>query len=617
MTSNGSPIDSDEKPSLNPEVTSEPDAQRFEEVLRDRLTWLFVFRAVALALTLVLSVGVRVGSNAPLLNADLAPVSAVVLAGFVSILAGAFWIRIRKTEHIFALAVVQVALDGITTTALIWFTGGVSSGFVFLYSLAVLGAAAILGRRGSFSAATLVGLMYSGMVVLEAFGIHASPTSPSDFRTILPTFFVNVLAFFLVAFLAGFLSDQLSRTSQQLVQAQEQVVALEELAEAILESLPSGVLTVDGDERLLFINRAGGELLGEERDQLVGRPSGDVLPGLPDGPRPEQARLNFELELDAGDSIRHFAGTAASLKGLEGRTGRVVIFDDQTELLRLQQEASRHQELATVGRFAAGMAHEIRNPLAAMLGCLNLLEKDVEQAALGDDTVRMVSIVQAEAERLSDLVSAFLEYARPAPPKRENINLASLVQETVQTILSADDLDQNVDVTIDVWAAPTVRCDPAHFRQVMWNIIRNAISAASGEMSANEAAAPAEKKVRLTVDATDRMGLVVIEDSGPGIPKESQVRIFEPFFTTRRGGTGLGLAESHQLILAQGGRLEVGNSDDLGGARFEIVVPFVEFAEVSRELPAAEGREETVHHPNYRAKSSPSNAPVVVDDREG
>jgi two-component system sensor histidine kinase PilS (NtrC family) len=232
--------------------------------------------------------------------------------------------------------------------------------------------------------------------------------------------------------------------------------------------------------------------------------------------------------------------------------GLLIAFQDLTEIKTLEGQLKRADSLAAVGRLASGLAHEIRNPLASISGSVQLL---LEDKKVRDEDRNLMEIVIKEADRLSALLSDFLNFARPAPLQLEPVNLAALLDELI-ALLSAS--GQFNDVTVDkAYSGPApMHVDPQKMYQVLWNLLINAGEAvqSSGE---------------IRVEIVQDKGEIIIEDSGPGIAEEDRDKLFEPFFTTKGKGTGLGLANVYANVEAHGGHIFVEPSS-LGGARFTI-----------------------------------------------
>ncbi len=584
--------------------------------LRTRLTWLLVFRSAVMTVLLAASFLLRLTATETLFAKVAVALYAVAFLSYGSVLAGGIWMWRWKNRGLATLAYAQLAFDAFISSVIVVLTGGVESVFIFVYSLSVLNAAAVLQKRGALALAAVVTALYSGILALETSGliVPLGMDVAPPLQQLLPPFLTNTASFVLVAMLAGFLSEQLKRTSESLNVARAQIERLEELYRAVLESLPSGVLTVDALGRIVYVNSAGAEILGSRVDELVGRSLGDRAPALTAGDTiAEETRFESVLIVEerahpeatqdgvpeAAPKIRRermIGGSVARLTGLEGMAGRVIVFQDLTELRRLQGDMARAERLAELGRFAAGLAHEIRNPLAAMIGCLQLLRSDNKAAhsagatsatanGVGsDDGERMLGIVHREAERLSSLVTGFLTYARPSPPRVEPTPLLALAQETATAMRTG--IDPSVELEV-AGVESVALCDATQVRQALWNLIGNAAQAvhagdSSGALSSSSpdgasgaslAMTTPRGRVRVTVRSPDdRHVTLTVDDDGPGVPADIRGRIFEPFFTTRADGTGLGLATVHQTLAQMRGTISLEDSP-FGGARFVVTLP--------------------------------------------
>lgn len=561
------------------------DEGRVRAQVTVRLTWLLLFRAVVTTVLLTTALVLRATSADSLFGQAAVGLFIVAALSYAAILAGALWLRLLGDRHVVAVAYSQLLFDAVVMTALVVITGGVESVFVFAFSLTVLNGAAVLGRRAALALAAVAAALFTIVAALEITGVMlplAVERAPT-LREVLPSFLTNTASFVLVAILGGYLTEQLQKASERLDVTSARMARLEELYLAVLESLPSGVLTIDGADRVVYVNEAGAHILGRSPSELVGDHLDRAAPALSATGAAENAR--FERTTGAGDRSRIIGGTVARLVGLEGVAGHVIVYQDLTELRQLQLDVARAERLAELGRFAAGLAHEIRNPLAAMIGCLQLLRADAQAAAraaastsAGTATAgsapagsapagsaegaRMLDIVQREAERLSGLVTEFLTYARPSPPSLEPVPLLALVRETVDALRAG--LDGAIALSVEgteTWAS----CDPSQLKQVVWNLVGNATQAL-------QAIERPDKRVVAQVGSDGDDAVVTVDDNGPGVPPEIRARIFEPFFTTRPEGTGLGLATVHQVLVQQGGRISLGDSP-LGGARFTVRLP--------------------------------------------
>lgn len=536
-----------------------------ELVLASRLTWLMLFRSVVVTTVLLGAVAQRAGNEDALFANDAVELYIACGLSFVVVLLGALWLRYRGARGILPLTHLQLLWDALFATVLCHATGGLTSALSFLYFLTVLAAAALLSRRQVLLVTLECVTLYSVLLLAELIGFGNPLPGKATLAEVGPAYLTNVVGLSLVAVLAGYLTDQLRSASENLRSAKANLILLEELHAAVLSSLPSGVLTVDSDRRVLYVNEAGAAILGQPPGALVGRsPTELVAEPLQELLRVTSARAGrFELELSTGTQGRVIGGSIASLHGVQGLAGEVLIFQDLTELRRLQRELDRSLRFASMGRMSARLAHEIRNPLAAMIGCLDLMEQDAQAATPAPpvETLRMLGIVSREARRLSNLVTAFLGYARPPQPQVEPHDLRPLVEQALAAL--APSTEVNLDLRAEKSAFAYI--DPEQFQQVIWNLLMNATAAAREHPRPESPPA-----VRVTLRTEGAHALLVVEDTGPGVPPELREHIFEPFFTTRDDGTGLGLAVSEQLVQACGGTIEVNHSSDLQGAAFVI-----------------------------------------------
>jgi two-component system sensor histidine kinase PilS (NtrC family) len=513
--------------------------------LRRKLVYLTLFRIASVTVLLggTAAVSWRAGEEWERVTA---PLYGLVIATYVASLLSAWWLRQGRALR--PLAYGQIALDVATSAVVVALTGRAESVFVFMFLLAIVNGGILLYRQGAVAALVLGLLGYTGVV---AAGLRSWRGAP------LPLLFVHAGAFAATAALAGYLAELLRRTGEQLAERETDLAVITALHESIVTSIPSGLLTLDALGRITFLNRAGEAMAGVQLHDLVGRPAADRFPAF----LTETARGEAELPRPGAPPLRVGFSTFP-LAGDQGRSlGRAVIFQDLTALRQMEERVARSERLADLGRLAAGLAHELRNPLASMMGSVELLE---DSPALGPQDRRLLEIVQREGARLADLVTGFLAYARPAPPRREPVDLGALAAQTIDA-LELDPAANGVRLGRELEPAPAVG-DPHQLRQVLWNLLVNAAQAA-------RAVAGGSGQVRVrTAPAPGGGATLVVEDDGPGIAAEDRDRLFTPFFTTKPDGTGLGLATVHRVVEAHGGAVQVESAPG-AGARFTVRLP--------------------------------------------
>jgi two-component system, NtrC family, sensor histidine kinase PilS len=452
------------------------------------------------------------------------------------------------------------ANDLVLTSVLVYITGGAESPYQFLYAISIVTAGALSYRRGaivvtvaSLAAASLVALAAWGHVLAIQVSTQLKPWDQSG-AELIRTLGVNVAAMIGVGALATIFGDQLQRGAETLATTRRAAADLLTLHQDIVRSLSSGLITTGPDGRVITANQVAGDILRTPAGTLVGRRLRELLPGLPaanvDGPR------RTDLEIATG----HIGATVSPLRDVHEHTiGEVINFQDLTELRRLEQQSRRAERLAIVGQLAAGVAHEIRNPLASISGSIELL-RQAPQASEDDRT--LMAIVHREIQRLNVLIGDLLDYANPRPIQATDFDLAGLVEETLR-VARAEPAFEDVELVAELDQPLPIHADPAKLRQLVWNLVRNA----------RDAAKAGGKHVRVEARQTARIVRISVRDDGPGIPKDFVARIFDPFMTTKEKGTGLGLATCHAIVAEHNGRIDVDTS--AAGTAMTVTLPLV------------------------------------------
>ena len=505
----------------------EGGAERAE--LFRKLVWLTLFRLVTVTVLLG-GTAFAAWSDPGLMGQAAASLFRLVLVTYVVSLA--FAVALHGRRMLSALAYGQVGLDAVIAGAVVWLTGHGESAFIFMFLFGIVNGSILLFRRGAVAATVLSLAVYLPVVVL--LGPSRPPAS---------TVFIHAFAFLATAALASYLAEQLRRTGERLTAREVDLAAITALHESIVQSVSSGIVTLDSEGRVTFLNRAGEQIMGLREAELRGAPSDRWFAAF----QPRGDRNEGELVNARGERLWLGYTVFPLVAGGEREIGRAVIFQDLTALRAMQAEVQRSERLADLGRVAAGLAHELRNPLASMAGSIELL-RTAPGLSTGD--ARLMDIVLREAARLEQLVAAFLAFSRPAPPRREPVDLERAVTETLE-VFAHDPAAARVRIERDL--APAVAdCDAGQLRQVLWNLLANAAHAARQREGGGTVL------VRCVADG-ERARLEV-EDDGPGIPAADLPHLFTPFFTTREGGTGLGLATVQRIVDAHGGAVGVAST---------------------------------------------------------
>ena len=550
----------------------------------------------------VLSFGIAIGLDG--LGRDFPPSArqglylTVAVAFATSVISGLLLGRVRHPER---FAAVQIATDVGIVTALVQFSGGRESVFTFLYVVVTLYGAVLFERRGAMLAASLSAAAYGVVLFGASAGLltgHLEDPGGLPLGVTGAIWAVHVGALYLVGVLASLLSSELQSTGRALDRSTHDLHCLRNLHQRTVESIMSGLLTTDEDGRITSFNPEAERMTGLGSEEASGRPVEEVIPGatrLVLRPGAERrvtggSRTRLAYRNRRGEDL--FLGLAASiLKDADGEPlGHVVIFQDVTEVVAMEQGLRRSERLAAVGEMAAKIAHEIRNPLASMSGSIQIL-RAMPGAESGDgESGRLMEIVVRETDRLNALITDFLQYSRPAPAVPEAVDVSCMLEEMVELLHAA--CPENVKVEFDAGPQVEVLADPDQLRQVLWNLSINGLEAMpdGGVLRISIAAAPGDlpqegsallrnegEDVQIEPERETSCVEIAIQDSGVGIGQEVQERMFEPFFTTKTQGTGLGLATVHRIIESHGGALML-ESVAGAGATFRVRLPGVEVA---------------------------------------
>jgi two-component system sensor histidine kinase PilS (NtrC family) len=489
-----------------------------------------------------------------------------------------------RTRRLPRFAALQVATDVAIVTALVSFTGGVESIFGFLYVPITVYAALVLGRRGAYAASVGAAASYGTVqLLLRANSLDAAAATPAPVQIAL--YGVHAGALLLVALLASALSHERDRAGRALDERTRALRRLQRLYERTVESLTSGLLTTDPTLRLTSFNPEAQRITGVSAAEALGRLLGDVIPGAPavvlERPdRHERTRARLRFRNRRGEEL-HLGIAGSALRPVDGEPGGyVVIFQDVSKVVEMEGELRRQERLAAVGALSAHLAHEIRNPLAAISGSIQILESALPGTARDEETRRLLGIAVREADRLNRLITDFLQFARPGGGKPAAVPIALVTEEVLRMFDSV--CPASVRISVAVPRDLRVLADEGQLRQVLWNLFLNAMQAmpdgGSLDISASEVPPQADAtERRRPKDEGSRWVEIEVADTGTGIPEDVIDRIFDPFFTTKKEGTGLGLATVHRVVEGHGGHLSVDSAVGRGTC-FRIRLPRAEAA---------------------------------------
>ena len=535
--------------------------------LRSRLSTLIAVRVIVSTLLLGSATLVQINRPGTLLVDPF-----FFLIGLTYALSVAYLATLRLVDRHPWLVDLQLGADAVLVSAFIYVTGGVTSYFSSLFLLPIIEASTVRFRRGAVQVAILTAILYMAIVsgqYLDAFAALPEtwqlqvPVQLPSLRFAQYTVAINLFGFVAVALLAGSLAEGLRSAGAQLEDASHQIEDLRAFNEYVIDSLLSGLVTADAAGRVLTLNRAAATITGLPAEQAVGRDIGDVLQ-LPAQFRArldtlgDTRSLRIDLQYRTGDGrLLDIGMTATTMAVPTGGTGYLITFQDVTDMKRLERHARLQQRLAAVGEMAAGIAHEIRNPLASMSGSIQVLRQELP---LTEEQAQLMDIVLRESERLNDTIRSFLAYARPQRFAVARLDVSQVMQDTALLLRNSPDVKKGHVVDVQVPAEPVwFEADEHQVKQIVWNLATNGLRAMSQG-----------GHLRLSVttdyasDLTSADVVLSVEDQGCGIPAEELDGIFQPFRSSFEKGTGLGLAIVHRIVTDYNGVIQVSSTVGTG-----------------------------------------------------
>ncbi|MFQ5585533.1 MAG: nitrogen regulation protein NR(II) [Thermodesulfobacteriota bacterium] len=542
-----------------------PEVATQSDTLKSRLLALMVLRVIFALLFLGVTAWFQIRADS---WPNLYPLYAIVIG--ICILTILYARLLHWLKGLVTFAHWQVLFDILLVTAIVYVTGGVESFLSSLYFLAIISGSIILSRRGGFYAASASSICYGLLMDLDFYRILPqgykviSSSVVYAWDDLLTTIATNILAFFVVAYLTGYLSERSVKMEKQLKEREIDVKRLEALNKHIVENINSGILTLDQAGRITSFNKTAERLTGYSLRDIYQSNIDDIFPSLmEDLPSDEGDLASFreEKSFKRADGNELFLGFSIS-SAHDVDVDKIIIFQDLTRMKEMEEQLKRDEKLKALGELAAGMAHEIRNPLASMSGSIQVLEEGLTSD--DSDNRRLMNIVLRETARLNDLITDFLVFARPAPSNREAIDLKSVLTDILDVFKHSPGA-RGIEILSEMSDGLFVEADRRQLQQVFWNLFLN------GAQSMPEGG-----RLEIVCRAgTGSTAEISVSDNGEGVVPDDLERIFDPFFSTKESGTGLGLALVHRVVESHGGRVTV-QSGRGSGSTFTIHFPLVE-----------------------------------------
>ncbi len=534
---------------------------------RKRLEWFMLLRLVVTTLLLGATIVFQARSGEATPSGSVAALYTLIGVTFLLSLLYAFALPLIPNAWRFAFF--QSMVDVVYYTVLVYFTGGVASAFSMIYVFPVIASGILHLRRGALITASAAAVLFGLLVVLEFYGTIPESNWPwvSSLAREAPHYALWVLVvhftvFFLAAWLSSSIAEQLQRTRAVLNVRETDYNKLSDLHSNIVRSIPNGIITTDESDRVTYVNAPGTRLLGSTLANLVSVRIADIFPTLGENISTSGVRqAKYETVKEIAGEKALLELSVSDLRGVDGLyRGRLIVFQDVTHLKRMEERIKRNEQQAALVRVAAGMAHEIRNPLAALRGAAELLSR---LPADGPKNRKLMDIVVRESDRLNSLLSDFLVTVNPGRVRSSRVMLNDVVREAVELFSKDPKVAGKYSLETLINTGVEVNADPPRIKQAVWNLLTNAVEACpNGGLV----------RVILESDPDSGQAVLIVQDNGPGIPPELGDRIFEPFTTTKESGTGLGLPIILSIIEAHNGTIEFESSPG-GGTRFIVRLP--------------------------------------------
>jgi two-component system sensor histidine kinase PilS (NtrC family) len=503
------------------------------------LAWLVKVRIIILTLLLGIELAITRLTPAPL------PVGFFVsiillwyaLSGFYLLLVS-FW----KEHGIQSL--LQVFTDLLLVSLVVYATGGIDSSLNFLYPLVIIIASVLLSRVWTYVAAAVAFVLYGTILELSYFGtIPSYSTSHPGASALHAIILMNFCAFLAVAYLAGVLATKLRQANVKLKHTSGALEDLQALHENIIQSISGGLITTGLDGHITLANTSAQAFLEVSEKELWGKPVHELF--LDPLPQVDSNHAHAEIRYLARNGFKKTFRVRVSTLSVQERgiLGYVYTFDDLTEIRRLEREVRMQDRLAAVGRLAAAIAHEIRNPLTSIAGSASML---VGMSNLNEEHRQLLQIVTRESERLNGIITDFLAYSRNRQYKLAEVDLLPLLEDTLTLLehrLMAENTGIHIERNFSVSEARAL-ADGDKIKQVFWNFCENAVRAMKegGVLT-------------VSINPIGEDWNISFADTGPGISPQLIEKIFEPFQSQFEGGTGLGLAIVYQIVQAHDGKV--------------------------------------------------------------
>jgi two-component system sensor histidine kinase PilS (NtrC family) len=472
-------------------------------------------------------------------------------------------------RHLVVHAYVQFVGDLLLITVMVYYLGGVASPFSLLYLVIIAVASTLLRRRAGVTVASCAFLLYAGLTLSLSAGLLAPVEGMTEVVSgwrVAYNLAVHFLGFYAMALLTSFLAHNATRAERELEVKSEHLADLQVVHRDVIQSISSGLITTDLAGAITSINQAGLAILRQADDRLIGAPvteSGLISAGQwadMTAVSEQQGKLRVEVQLPYEGDSTYIGFSISRLNDAFGaHRGYIVIFQDLTGWRRMQEELRMKDRMAAVGELAAGLAHEIGNPLAAISGSVQMLSSALPRDA---SQRRLIDILLKESHRLDRTIKGFLRFARPRESSSLPFDVARLLSENMELLANSEEVSSRHRLELDL-VPPSARLigDPDQVSQIFWNLARNALRAM-----------PDGGTFRLVGRLDGDAYRLQVIDTGRGMSAAQRANLFHPFQSFFDGGTGIGMAIVYRIVEDHGGRLRVESAPG-GGTTITVELP--------------------------------------------
>ncbi len=484
--------------------------------------------------------------------------SIIIVIYFLSLL---YVLIFKSTKNLKINIYAQALCDIVIVTALVYVTGGIESVYSVLYQLVIIYSALFLGRKGGLVAASACSLLYGLMLDFEYYTVLPVYGSATIYNYsagyVLSRIFIHVVSFYIVALLVSFVVEQEKRSRSLLTEKESEFDRLDLFHKSIIENVNAGIITTDLMGNIKSFNRTAAEISGYTLSEVKDRPIDDFFPGIFEmmgKVKGENTKGNLtkrgEIVVSDRNNREIVLGFSVSslMSSSDERIGDIVIFQDLTATKDMEKEVEKSKNLALIGEMAAGLAHEIRNPLTAVSGSIQLLRRNLD---LDETDSRLMNIILRGRDQLENLISNFLLLARPNMNDRVEMALETVMDEVIESLRYSPEWNDETRVKTQYGNTPEIFGNRTEIKQMIWNLVLNAVQAMPDGGTLNV------KAEEIVSDDGKPSVEICISDTGHGIEKDNEERIFTPFYTTKERGTGLGLAIANRIAESHGGKIRI------------------------------------------------------------